>query len=264
MLGRDHVSISVASVLPFVIPLLFLNDGAGILYGISLIIAVTVGSLIPDADCGGKPKLYYDFEIVYNIMVPLQKMVIWIFSRSDVVQKLELEHKVNNRHRGIMHSPVGVIISSIILTLISVTIALLFLNGFDLILVFTIFGGLLIGQFLHLLEDSCTVTGINWKFPFGTKNLKGEIYTFPKEKGKKDIRPMLYEYSLLSITIVLVLGYAFDLLSFVYVTIYPIIALSLVLVWAVILFTSKTTYDFWYQDSKKVQKFKKAMKKLGD
>lgn len=263
MLGKQHVSISIASIVPFVIPMFFSDNSNYPLYFISLMFAVIVGSLTPDADCGGKSKLYYDFKIVYDIMIPLQKTVIWTFKRLNLKNKLNLEYEVNNEHRGIMHAPIGILISSTILTLITIIGAFVLLREVNIIIALFVFVGLLTGQFLHLLEDSCTVAGINWKFPFGKKKLNGKIYTFSKIEGKKDIRPAIYEYSLWAVSIVLFAGYIFEVIRFAYMIIYPIISLAVVFVWAIIIYTSRTDYEFWYQDIETIKKIKKTAKNLG-
>ena len=262
MLGKQHASITLATIFPFLIPTLFYG-GNYQLYSISILIAVLIGSLTPDADCGGKSKLYYDFRFVHDIMAPIQKTVIWIFNRSSIKNKLNLECEVNNKHRGIMHAPVGILISSLLLTLVASILTLVFLKEHIIVVTFTVFVGLLTGQFLHLMEDSCTVSGINWKFPFGTRELKGKIYTFSKIEGKKDIRPTVYEYSLWSITALLILGDAFDKISLVQFTIYPLILLALVFVWIFIIFTAKSDFDFWYQDIEKIKQIKKTARKIG-
>jgi len=263
MLGKQHVSISMASIFPFIIPIIFSDNGNYLVYFISLMTGVLIGSLTPDADCGGKSKLYYDFKLVYDIMIPLQKTVIWVFKRFNLKHKLNLEYEVKNEHRGIMHAPIGILISSLILTLIAVVFTLVFLREINIILVLFVFVGLLTGQFLHLLEDSCTVAGINWKFPFGTKELKGRIYTFSKIEGKKDIRPTVYEYSLWAITFFLFIGYVFEAIDFGYLIVFPIILLTIILVWAFIIYTSRTDSNFWYQDIERIKKIKKAAKELG-
>ncbi len=263
MLGKEHVSISVATILPFTIPMIFSGNVEYQLYYISLLLAVTIGSLTPDADCGGKPKLYYDFKLVYDIMIPLQKAVILIFKNLNLKYDLNLEHEVNNRHRGIMHAPIGILISSFILTIIASIIGFIAFQTINLVIISIIFVGLLFGQFLHLLEDSCTVSGINWKFPFGTKLLNGKIYTFPKIKGKKDIRPMVYQQALWVITVLLVLGFSFDIIDFSQWFLYPLIVFSVALVWIFIILTSRTEYEFWYQDAKKIKDMKKAAKNFG-
>ncbi|WP_094228713.1 metal-dependent hydrolase [Methanolobus psychrotolerans] len=261
MLGREHVSISVATVIPFIVPLIFSGNVDYQLYYITLLIAVTVGSLTPDADCGGKPKLYYDFKLVYDIMVPLQKAVIFAFKNLSLKYELNLEHEVNSRHRGIMHAPIGIFISSLILTLIAAIIGFAIYQAINAAIILFIFLGLLFGQFLHLLEDSCTVAGINWKFPFGTKLVNGKIHTFPKIKGKKDIRPMVYQQTLWLITILLVLGFSFDIIDFSQWSLYPLIVVSVTAAWVFIILASRTDYGFWYQDAGKIRKARKSAKR---
>ncbi len=263
MLGKQHISITLATLVPFLIPTLFLNNSDFFIFSAFILIATLIGSLIPDADCGGKSKLYYDLRFVYDIMIPMQKLVIWSFKIFNLKHKLDLEYEVNNEHRGIMHAPIGILISSLLLSLMTFVIIFIIQKEIAIFVALIVFIGLLIGQFLHILEDSCTVSGINWKFPFGTKELKGKIYTFGKIKGKRDIRPAVYEYLLLSISIVLLIGYIFGIIYFTLLIVYPIILLAVLLIWMFIIYTSQTDFNFWYQDIEKIRKFKKAVRNIG-
>lgn len=263
MLGKQHVSITLATIFPFLIPTIFLENGDYLLIFGSVVFASVVGSLTPDADCGGKSKLYYDFNFIYEIMLPLQKLVVWIFERFNLKHKLNLEYEVKHEHRGIMHAPIGILISSSILTFIAFLFTFFFFADSIIIVSFIVFVGLLMGQFLHLMEDSCTVAGINWKFPFGTKELKGRIYTFGKYEGKKDIRPVVYEYSLWLISIFLFFGYAFDKINLSNLIVNSLILLGVILAWLFIIFTARTDYDFWYQDIEKIKKVKKVVRNIG-
>ena len=199
MLGRHHVAITLATLFPLIIPIVFLSKETLLLYSIAFLIAAIIGSLTPDADCGGKSKLYYDFWIISQLMYPIMKLTVWVFKLSKVKSKISAKFQgaqdVNYEHRGIMHSPIGILISSFLLTLI-LSIFMAFIGSLNFIFIFVIFLGLIIGQILHLLEDSCTVSGINWKFPFGIKEIKGKVYTFGKIPGKIDIRPSIFVYSL--------------------------------------------------------------------
>ena len=76
MLGKQHVSITLATIFPFLILALFNTNGDYLIIFGSIIAASVVGSLTPDADCSAKSKLYYDFKFVYDIMLPLQKSVV--------------------------------------------------------------------------------------------------------------------------------------------------------------------------------------------
>ncbi|MFP4655479.1 MAG: metal-dependent hydrolase [Methanohalobium sp.] len=245
MLGKHHVSLTVATMIPFIVPLMFADNNTELIpVYILFLVSGVIGSLIPDADCGGKPKLYYDFKPVYDAMITIQKLVVWIFRTLDQKDRLTLECQVDHSHRGIMHSPVGVIISSVLLTLLAL-VASIFL-GFNTTMVLFIFVGLLSGQFLHLIEDSCTRTGINWKFPFGLKQIKGNIITVSSSKIK-DYRPSIYEISLWGITGILIFGYAFEVINFAYYLVYPLIFLVVVIMWIIIIYISKSTNKIWYQ-----------------
>ena len=263
MLGKQHISITIATIFPFLIPMLFSDNSNYFLYFGAIAVASLVGSLTPDADCGGKSKLYYDFKIVYDIMQPLQKFVIFTFKQLNIKYNLNLEYEVNNEHRGIMHAPIGILISSLVLTIIAFFITLIFFKESIFIVSLIVFVGLLTGQFLHLLEDSCTVAGINWKFPFGTKKLNGNIYTFGKLEGKRDIQPAVYEYILLSISFILLIGYAFEIINYVLSIIYALISLAIILIWVLIIYLSNTKFEFWYQDIEKIKRIKKVTRNFG-
>ncbi len=263
MLGKDHVSISLGTVLPFTIPLIF-SDNAHPLYAVCILVAAVIGSLTPDADCGGKPKLHYDFGIVYDIMVPLHKLIVFSFSFFNLKEKMNLEYVVEERHRGVMHSPIGVFISSFVLTLLTTIAGYLIFRDINTAIVGFIFIGLISGQFLHLLEDSCTVSGINWLFPFGTGELKGSIYTGNKIEGKKDVRPLLYRVSLLSFSAILVVLHSLEAIDINGSGIYFLIFAVVTLIWVLIFLTAKTDNDnLWMLDAKKVRELERAVDNIG-
>lgn len=247
--------------MPFIIPLFFLNTQNAIVYSIALLVAVVVGSLLHDSDCGGKPKLYYDFGIIYDLMIPIQKIVVFIFKLSGIKKRFNLQYEVNHEHRGIMHSPIGIIISSLLLTLV-VLIFMLIGKFMNLITLSLIFAGLLIGQLLHILEDSCTISGINWKFPFGTKELKGKIYTFEKQEGKIDIRAGLYQNILGGFSFILLLAFSFKLLEFSPILIYIGIIFIVIGLWFLFFSLSKSQSRIWYRDKEKVMTAKRNWNRM--
>jgi len=261
MLGRHHISISIATIIPFLIPILLINNSEILPYALTFLFAVFIGSLTPDADCQGKPSLYYKAPIVYKVMIPLTKFVIWSFHQFHFKERFNMAYEVNQEHRGIMHAPLGIVLSSVLLTLL-LTIVLLIFGMFGFLFVLIIFLGLLIGQFLHILEDSMTVSGINWKFPYGDKIIKGKIYTFEKIENKVDIRPMGYQYSLVLISIILfVVLFVFQVALPVWL-IYIILILLMPLLWWLFFWTSKTDCPFWYQDKEKVRVFRNQIRRL--
>lgn len=203
MLGKHHVMLTLYTLLPFSVPLFFLNDKTAFIYFFVFIVVATIGSLIPDADCAGKPTLYYRYQTVYYLMIPIIKLVILFFKKFK-----NIEYEVKEEHRGIMHSPIGILISSFLITLV-VLIFLLIFNKINILFLLIIFFGLNVGQFFHLLEDTCTISGIKWGFPFSRQELRGNIYTNWKEKSKIDIRPGRYTNTLFIVFIILFLGYTF-------------------------------------------------------
>jgi membrane-bound metal-dependent hydrolase YbcI (DUF457 family) len=158
-------------------------------------------------------------------------------------EKMNLQYVVEEQHRGIMHSPIGVFISSFVLTLLTAIIGYFIFHGINATLIGFLFLGLISGQFLHLLEDSCTISGINWLFPFGTCELKGSIYTGNKIEGKRDIRPFLYRVSLLVISAILLILHSLGAIDVNESGIYLLIFAVVALIWGLILLTAKTDND---------------------
>lgn len=263
MLGKDHVSITLETVFPFTIPLI-LSENSRPVYAFCLLVTTVIGSLIPDADSDEKPKLHYDFKIIYDIMVPLHKLIVFSFSFFNLKEKMNLQYVVEEQHRGIMHSPIGVFISSFVLTLLTAIIGYFIFHGINATLIGFLFLGLISGQFLHLLEDSCTVSGINWLFPFGTRELKGSIYTGNKIEGKRDIRPFLYRVSLLFASAILLILHSLGAIDVNRSGIYLLIFAVVALIWGLILLTAKTNNDnLWIRDAKNVRELERAVDRIG-
>lgn len=264
MLGKDHVSITLGTVFPFTIPLIF-SDNSQPLYAFCILVAAVIGSLIPDADSDEKPKLHYDFKIIYYIMVPLHKLIVFSFSFFNLKEKMNLQYVVEEQHRGIMHSPIGVLISSFALTFLTTIIGYFIFHEINAILIGFLFLGLISGQFLHLLEDSCTISGIKWLFPFGTWELKGSIYTGNKIEGKKDIRPFLYRVALLFFSAILLILHSLGAIDVNDSDIYFLIFAVVALIWGLIFLTAKIDKDnLWVQDAKKVRKLERAVDRIGE
>lgn len=262
MLGRHHFSITLFTVLPFFVPLIFLENKIYFIYSLAFLFAALVGSLTPDADCGGKASVYYRFRpvdwLMKNIII---KISLLLFNNSSIKGKLKITEEVKNEHRGIMHSPVGIILSSFFLTLV-VLIFMLFAGVNNLSVYFLVFLGLIVGQMLHILEDSCTASGINWKFPFGVKELKGKIYTFQKEEGKIDIRPDIYQAALVTFTLALFFFYAIAKINYSLFFVYPFILLFVSFLWIIFFKLSNNGEGFWYKNKRTVKNVRKHFRRF--
>lgn len=250
-------------MIPFTIPLIF-SDNSHPVYAFCLLVAAAIGSLIPDADSDEKPKLHYDFKVIYDIMVPLHKLIVFSFAFFNLKEKMNLQYVVEKQHRGVMHSPIGVFISSFVLTLLITIVGYLIFHGINATFISLLFLGLILGQLLHLLEDSCTVSGINWLFPFGTRELKGSIYTGNKIEGKRDIRPFLYKLFLLFFSAILLIFHSLGTIDVNESGIYLLIFAVVALIWGLILLTAKIDNDnLWIHDAKNVRKLERTVDRIG-
>jgi membrane-bound metal-dependent hydrolase YbcI (DUF457 family) len=263
MLGKDHVSITLGTVFPFTIPLIF-SENSHPVYACCLLVAAAIGSLIPDADSDEKPKLHYDFKIIYDIMVLLHKLIIFSFTFFNLKEKMNLQYVVEKQHRGVMHSPIGIFISSFVLTLLITIVGYFIFRGINATFISLLFIGLICGQLLHLLEDSCTVSGINWLFPFGTCELKGSIYTGNKIEGKTDIRPFLYRIFLLFFSAILLILHSLGTVDVNKPVVYLLIFVAVTLIWGLIVLTAKIDKDnLWIHDAKNVRKLERSVDRIG-
>ena len=233
MRGEDHTTITAATFFPFLLPAI-LDREIDVILPLIFFVSAIIGSLTPDADCEEKSALYYRCEIVYFLMKFVIMKPVTLFFQNTINKRFKLEHVVGEEHRGIMHSPIGVFMSSLFLSVI-VFIFMLFFKFVNIWVLAAIFLGLLCGQLMHLLQDSCTVLGINWKFPFGTKMLKGEIYT-----SRKDVRLLILYLSLLALSAILFFSYKnIQQMNLSLWGLYAIIFFCVFFVWAAMLFASK-------------------------
>lgn len=233
MRGEDHTTITVATFLPFLLPAI-LDREIDVILPLIFFTSAIIGSLTPDVDYEGKSALYYRCGIVYVFVKFIIMKPVMLFFTKIIGKKFRLKHVVSEEHRGIMHSPSGVFMSSLFLSVI-VFIFMLFFGAMNIWVLLAILSGLLFGQLMHLLQDSCTVLGINWKFPFGTRVLKGEIHT-----SRKDIRLLILYLSLLALSAILFFSYKnIQQMNIPLWSLYLMILFCVVIVWAVMLFVSK-------------------------
>jgi membrane-bound metal-dependent hydrolase YbcI (DUF457 family) len=177
MRGKDHIAISTGSALLLAAPWLLIHPVAVAIFTAGVII----GSLLPDTDAADSKLHYMDgiariFSLIMRpIIIPITKLVYRV-----------LEKPFNPAHRGSMHTLFGVIVYTLIITLLIGSV--LYLMGFWNIIIGFFFLGLFAGGIFHLLEDCCTRSGLMPFKPFSDKKYAGSINT----GSRIDIRPGFY------------------------------------------------------------------------
>jgi len=201
MLGRQHLKLTVMTYTALVAP--FVQE-----YFIQALIGLvgaSIGSLIPDIDSVdaaifhsnvkglGSPGIAFNDFVgpILPIFAYISKYVIY----KPVVHLLNFltPYTFGEKHRSFTHSITGVA------TLTGMTGLLIYLplNYTGLSLAFLPFflvaycGGAL----MHMIQDSCTKTGIAWNQPFNKFKIKGNLVT-----GKSNRRPKILLYALTGLT----------------------------------------------------------------
>lgn len=192
MQGEQHVGISVLSAGVVLGPWIGTFDPVVLLLAIA---GVFIGSMAPDADAeeaailhglrGGKGTVkqirrhtvlglpWFGYIIRYLIYFPVSAL-LWVVSLG----------RIRPHHRGILHSFTGILaVSAIFLTYLWILLSWAGFSPGPLVLVFG--AGFFAGCCLHLLEDSCTRSGIAWAYPFSKARISGSI----TQANKKEKRP---------------------------------------------------------------------------
>ena len=191
MLGKHHFSLSVATYLAVFAPLILVRPWLFCLFGFG----VSVGSLLPDVDgedatifhqtfkgmqgwLGGalgfvvRPLSVFFPYIGYLVKYVVYRPTVWLYD-------FLLTHDMTTGHRGYTHSHLGIwTTSTVIAALISLVSSSM--GAFTASSVVTTYCGLVFGMYLHIVQDSCTKSGIVWNFPFSNKALRGDRRTGPK------------------------------------------------------------------------------------
>lgn len=189
MNGEEHITISLATAAVVIVPWVSVLPPEWI---VAALFGVFIGALAPDADAsdsaifhtripGGKGKRLivlpvFGYAIRYLIYYPISLPFIALLGERGMP-----------RHRGVLHSAIGVGLMTVLLGAYAWTIGTIGLRipwemGYTLFLL-----GFLGGSVGHLLEDSCTRSGVAWLFPLSGRRLRGGIVT-----GSGDPRPTIY------------------------------------------------------------------------
>ncbi|QYZ79940.1 metal-dependent hydrolase [Methanofollis formosanus] len=187
--GDEHISISLATAATVLAPLLFTIPPE---WAVAALFGVFIGALAPDADANdsaifhtrmpGKHRRrvyflpFFGYGIKYLVYYPISLPFI-----------LLLGERGMPRHRGALHSGIGVFLMTLVVGFYAWLIGTAVLgfpwNETVQAFLFGLFGGAV----CHLLEDSCTKSGVAWLFPFSEHRTRGRIVT-----GNDDRRPTAY------------------------------------------------------------------------
>ena len=200
MFGAQHLVLSLFTASLIILPLLLTT---GDLIFLIFPFAVAISSLIPDVDASdasifhnkirGTSRYFFGnrkFAIIINRWIgPLQpffaKIAEWLVYKPYIFVLQHKGYNIKAEHRGIFHTLPAAALSAIIFSIL-LSILLFFVNSFNMLFVILFLLGFFLGFCLHLIEDSCTISGIDLLFPF--KNyyfFRGIIETNPEKDQSK-------------------------------------------------------------------------------
>jgi membrane-bound metal-dependent hydrolase YbcI (DUF457 family) len=241
MLGRHHLLLSLFSIAPLLVP--YFKDNIQLILVIS--IGVAIGSLMPDADSPDAAIFHEKLDvkgtlgkIINRLFAPLfpifgyttkyaiYKPAVFIFGNTFLKK-----YNIIEQHRGFLHSFIGVSTATI-MTAIYLLIVLLLFKLFNITYFISFLLAYVFVAFMHLLEDSTTVTGVQFNYPFSNLILKGELITKPEFATK----PTIFTYFLIGVTGTLFLGMELKYITYPNWIITIITSIFLVICWGVFLF----------------------------
>ncbi len=209
MLGRHHLMLSTVTVLTFLTPLIHYPSLV-----LTVLVGTAIGSLTPDVDSkdatifhekvkglqGSSKLVNFTLAPVFPVFGYTTKYLVY-FPAVTVYDKILLRnYRFKRQHRGFLHSLLGVGTSTA-LTGIYLT-ALLMVSGlFNPFYTVLFLTGYLIGGILHLVQDSCTKTGVKWLQPFKDLKLKGDLVTSTKTEHVKKPHLLFLTLSVTGLTV---------------------------------------------------------------
>ncbi len=182
MRGDQHVTLSLATAGLLIAPWAALLDPITIAL---LLFGVFVGSLAPDADTfdsaiysgrisgikGKRGQILNGLAVVLPIFgYTIRYLIYYPLS---LVFSLILRKNYRHRHRGLLHSFAGVVMTSLLLSGYLALILTWLERSLALIPVFGC--AFFAGCILHLVQDSCTPAGVAWFYPFSRRRLAGRL-----------------------------------------------------------------------------------------
>lgn len=202
MKGSTHLVLSLSTALliasPFILQLTTLPRILGI---ILFFAGVFFGALAPDIDKGTAAAIYHSSipgaKGKRFFLTPVFGFIInWLCYRPiRAVFHLFFGDRIYAKqgHRELPHSPIGVVLISLLLTFwiwlvcfgLSFIPALAGVRSSPFIFLFGL--SFLLGCVLHLIEDTCDNAGIHYFYPFSFRRLRGKL-----RGDGTDVRPRVY------------------------------------------------------------------------
>ncbi len=153
------------------------------------VFGVCIGSLVPDVDAEDAAIFHSNVRglkgdtgrILNDFVAPLLPVfgyfTKYVIHRPSVLlfNFFSRNHSVSDTHREFSHSIIG-IVSFTFFTGLYAFLILYFTGLLHIALVFFL-AGYFVGCVLHLIQDSCTRSGIAWNSPFSDWKIRGDIYT---------------------------------------------------------------------------------------
>ncbi|RZN65379.1 MAG: metal-dependent hydrolase [Candidatus Methanoliparum thermophilum] len=231
MHGKNHFIISLFFGILFILIVYYIYQIDWIFLLIFLLGTMT-GSLIPDIDA--------TYASIYHTKIndkSMNKFVFFTFVNPVISRVTKVMLKpflffmqkitdggINDGHRGITHSIIGVFLISLIWFIIILSIYYI-INTFilkipDLLFYMLIYPiGMFFGGLCHLFEDSFTRSGIRWFQPFSNLSVRGSIKTGERED-------IVVWYFIMTVIISSILLYIYGILfTFLSILLFLIIAI---------------------------------------
>lgn len=198
--------ISVATAFALTVPFIESFE----LFSVVFLLGAAIGSLIPDVDASdatifhshvrglnsepGKAVGKFIGPVLplfgYTTKYMIYKPVVHVFN-------FVTSYEFTEKHRNFSHSILGVVTLTAV-TGLYITPVLIYTGFFAFMPLAVFLFGYIFGALLHILEDSCTKSGIAWNAPFSSTKLKGGLTT---GEDNRQPRTLLYTLGILSIAV---------------------------------------------------------------
>lgn len=91
------------------------------------------------------------------------------------------EYDIEESHQGFLHSMFG-LATATVFTGVYLAVVLLLIDLLALVPLVIFLVAYVVGALLHLLEDNCTKTGIQWTHPFQDWEIRGDLTTTARRR----------------------------------------------------------------------------------